>query len=196
MIVALFVIFVEAVGIEMFGDLVEIVLSSLWKVDIGIFLVVLLLFGLRIIAVLCIFFLLFCFLFFVFVSGWWLCFLKEEFMFVISGFYFFVQLLRPVMVVINVLSQLHIFVREAVFAGNFDIFFVLIDDGVGEEIVGGEILGILDILYLFIAYEFGVVLLVLLEILGVVALDWSYFLYCVYFAELVYVLESCLITHF
>ena len=90
MIVALLVIFVEAMGIEVLGDLVEIVLSSLGEVDIGVFLVVLLLFGLRVIAIFCIFFLLFCFLFFVLVSGWRLCFLKEEFMFVVPGFYLFV----------------------------------------------------------------------------------------------------------
>lgn len=89
-IVALLVIFVEAMGIEVLGDLVEIVLSSLGEVDIGVFLVVLLLFGLRVIAIFCIFFLLFCFLFFVLVSGWRLCFLKEEFMFVVPGFYLFV----------------------------------------------------------------------------------------------------------
>ena len=100
------------------------------------------------------------------------------------------------MVVIDILGQFLIFIGEAIFAVNLDIFFILIDEGVSEEEGGLVILGFIESWYLFISYEFGIFLFVLLEILGIVALDRSYFLYCVYFTELIYVLESCFITHF
>ena len=103
-------------------------------------------------------------------------------MLIIPSLNFLIEFLGPVMVIVDILGQLDILFLEIAMAVRLDILLVLTDDRVSKEVTLVILLLIFIGLMLSISYEFGVVLLLLLEILGVVGLDLTHFLYGVYFA--------------
>ena len=99
------------------------------------------------------------------------------------------------MVVVDILGEILVLEVEVVAALGFYIFFVGVDDGVGEEVGFLVELVVFNGMLLFVSDELGVVLFALLEILGVETGDETHFLYCVYLSQLVHVLEPFLFSH-
>jgi hypothetical protein len=138
-VAALLFVFIVEIDVEMFGDLMEVVFLALWQLDIGVLLIIIALFVVfslfEFVIVGGIFFL-FNFVFGVFFdSGGRLCILEVEFMLIIAFFDLGVEVIGPVVVVISIVGDGLVFVDKLDVALRFDVYLVVVDDGVGEEVV-------------------------------------------------------------
>lgn len=194
-VVGPFFVFLVPLAVDVLGDFVEIVLSSMRDIDVRILLFSYLPLLLDSWSSRRLLFLLVLFLFFL-VARRWLGVFEVEAVLIVSVLDFVVEGLRPVVVVVDILAELLVGEGEGRTALPFDVLLVAADDGIMDEV---RFLRRLD---LFLAdgfpvpYELGLVLLVLLEVLGVEGLDRSHLLDGVYLSQFVNKLEAGLVTHY
>lgn len=107
-----------------------------------------------------------------------------------------VKRLRPVMIVINIVTEILIGHGKGVTAFSFDIFFVAANYRIVKKVCLSVRLYLFVADVLFISDELSLVLFVLLEVFGVKRLDNSDLFDGVYLAQLVNVLKPGLVTHY
>ena len=129
------------------------------------------------------------------VSGGRLCIFEIKLMLIVPNLNFLIEFFGPIMIIVDVLGQLTILILEVVMAFHFNVFLVVTYYGISEQVALLVLLLFFVGLMLPVPDEFGVVLLGLFEVLGVVGLDLAHFLYCVDLPELVHIFKFYSVSH-
>jgi hypothetical protein len=132
MIGSLFV-FLVTFAMYMFGNFIEIVLSSVRQINVRVFLLSDLPLFLDSWSSGRLFFL-FVFFFFFLVARRWLRMPEIEAMLVVSVFYFMVERLRPIMIIVDILAEVLVGDGEGIITSPFNVILVAGDDGVVDKI--------------------------------------------------------------